>query len=55
MIVGLKDLKRQLFLRVFKKRPIALVTCLACDLIYMPCSTPVPPTMAVRELDLQTV
>ena len=38
-----------------KKEPFALVTCFTCDLIYMPCSAPVPPTMAVKELDLQTI
>ena len=26
-----------------------------CDLFYMPCSAPVLPTMAVKELNLQTI
>ena len=49
MIVGIKDLKRQLFLRVIKQANNT------GHLIYMRCSAPAPPTMAVKELDLQTI
>lgn len=49
MIVGIKDFKRQLFLRVIKKANST------GDLTYMCCSAPAPPTMAVKELDLQTI
>lgn len=50
MIVGVKDLKRQL---VFKSNNKKINR--TGDLTYMPCSAPAPPTMAVKELDLQTI
>ena len=49
MIVGIIDVKRQFFLRVIKKASNT------GHLIYMRYSAPAPPTMAVKELDLQTI